>query len=44
MRRGLMLDLMYNVPGNKKVRELTITDTMVRNRDITLPMLLDKAG
>jgi ATP-dependent Clp protease ATP-binding subunit ClpX len=40
----LMLDLMYNVPGNKKVRELTITDTMVRNRDITLPMLLDKAG
>jgi ATP-dependent Clp protease ATP-binding subunit ClpX len=40
----LMLDLMYNVPGNKKVRELTITDTMVRNRDITLPMLLEKAG
>ncbi len=40
----LMLDLMYNVPGNKKVRELTITDAMVRNRDITLPMLLEKAG
>jgi ATP-dependent Clp protease ATP-binding subunit ClpX len=35
---------MYNVPGNKKVRELTITDAMVRNRDITLPMLLEKAG
>jgi ATP-dependent Clp protease ATP-binding subunit ClpX len=40
----LMLDLMYHVPGNKKVRELTITDTMVRNRDITLPMVLEKAG
>jgi ATP-dependent Clp protease ATP-binding subunit ClpX len=40
----LMLDLMYHVPGNKKVRELVITDTMVKNRDITLPMVLEKAG
>jgi ATP-dependent Clp protease ATP-binding subunit ClpX len=40
----LMLDLMYHVPGNKKVRELVITDTMVRNREITLPMVLEKAG
>ncbi len=41
----LMLDLMYNVPGsNKKIKELTITDTMVKNRDINLPVLLEKAG
>jgi ATP-dependent Clp protease ATP-binding subunit ClpX len=40
----LMLDLMYHVPGNKKMRELVITDTMVRNRDITLPTVLEKAS
>jgi ATP-dependent Clp protease ATP-binding subunit ClpX len=40
----LMLDLMYHVPGNKKVKEIVITDQMVKNRDLTLPMLLEKAG
>jgi ATP-dependent Clp protease ATP-binding subunit ClpX len=40
----LMLDLMYHVPGNKKVKELTITEDMVRNREITLPVMLEKAG
>jgi ATP-dependent Clp protease ATP-binding subunit ClpX len=40
----LMLDLMYHVPGNKKVKELIITDEMVKNRDITLPVILEKAG
>jgi ATP-dependent Clp protease ATP-binding subunit ClpX len=40
----LMLDLMYHVPGNKKVKEIAITDTMVKNRDLTVPMLLEKAG
>jgi ATP-dependent Clp protease ATP-binding subunit ClpX len=40
----LMLDLMYHVPGNKKVKEITITEQMVRNRDLTLPLLLEKAG
>jgi ATP-dependent Clp protease ATP-binding subunit ClpX len=40
----LMLDLMYHVPGNKKVKELLITETMVKNRDITLPLVLEKAG
>jgi ATP-dependent Clp protease ATP-binding subunit ClpX len=39
----LMLDLMYHVPGNKKFKELTITEEMVRQRDLTLP-LLEKAG
>jgi len=40
----LMLDLMYHVPGNKKVKEITITEAMVKNRDLTLPVLLEKAG
>ena len=40
----LMLDLMYHVPGNKKVKEITITEAMVKNRDLTLPILLEKAG
>jgi ATP-dependent Clp protease ATP-binding subunit ClpX len=40
----LMLDLMYHIPGNKKVKELVITESMVRNRDITLPVMLEKAG
>jgi ATP-dependent Clp protease ATP-binding subunit ClpX len=40
----LMLDLMYHVPGNKKVKELTITEEMVKSRDITLPVILEKAG
>jgi ATP-dependent Clp protease ATP-binding subunit ClpX len=39
----LMLDLMYHVPGNKKFKDLTITEEMVRQRDLTLP-LLEKAG
>jgi ATP-dependent Clp protease ATP-binding subunit ClpX len=40
----LMLDLMYHVPGNKKVKELVITDEMVRTREIMLPVVLEKAG
>ncbi|MGA7156805.1 MAG: ATP-dependent Clp protease ATP-binding subunit ClpX [Acidobacteriaceae bacterium] len=40
----LMLDLMYHVPGNKKVKELTITDEMVRSREIMVPVVLEKAG
>jgi ATP-dependent Clp protease ATP-binding subunit ClpX len=40
----LMLDLMYHVPGNKKVKEITITEDMVKSRDITLPVMLEKAG
>jgi ATP-dependent Clp protease ATP-binding subunit ClpX len=40
----LMLDLMYYVPGNKKVKELTITAEMVKKHSLTLPMLLEKAG
>jgi len=40
----LMLDLMYHIPGNKKVKEIAITEAMVKNRDLTVPMLLEKAG
>jgi ATP-dependent Clp protease ATP-binding subunit ClpX len=40
----LMLDLMYHIPGNKKVKELIITEEMVKSRDITIPVLLEKAG
>ena len=40
----LMLDVMYHIPGNKKVKELHITEAMVKNRDITIPMPLEKAS
>ncbi len=40
----LMLDLMFYVPGNKKVKELSITAEMVQKRALTLPVLLEKAG
>ena len=39
----LMLDLMYQLPSNKKVKELEIQADMVRNRNASA-MLLDKAG
>ena len=40
----LMLDLMYYVPGNKKVKELSITAEMVQKHSLTLPILLERAG
>jgi ATP-dependent Clp protease ATP-binding subunit ClpX len=40
----LMLDVMYHIPGNKKVKELVITDEMVRTREIMVPVVLEKAG
>jgi ATP-dependent Clp protease ATP-binding subunit ClpX len=40
----LMLDLMYYVPGNKKIADLTITPEMVKKHSLTLPILLEKAG
>jgi ATP-dependent Clp protease ATP-binding subunit ClpX len=38
-----MLDLMYNLPSNKRVREIEITSEMVERRDLSL-CLLEKAG
>jgi ATP-dependent Clp protease ATP-binding subunit ClpX len=40
----LMLDLMYYVPGNKKIADLTITAEMVKKHSLTVPVLLEKAG
>ncbi len=40
----LMLDLMYTVPTNKKIKELEITADMVKRRNVTLPVQLEKAG
>jgi ATP-dependent Clp protease ATP-binding subunit ClpX len=40
----LMLDLMYHVPGNKKVKDLVITEAMVQKRELTIPVILEKAG
>ena len=40
----LMLDLMYHVPGNKKVKEIVITEEMVRSRAVMMPVVLEKAG
>ncbi len=39
----LMLDLMYHLPGNKKIKDMEITAEMVKNRDLSYS-LLDKAG
>jgi ATP-dependent Clp protease ATP-binding subunit ClpX len=39
----LMLDLMYQLPSNKKVKDLEITAEMVKKRDLSMS-LLDKAG
>jgi ATP-dependent Clp protease ATP-binding subunit ClpX len=40
----LMLDMMYYVPGNKKIGELSITAEMVKKHSLMLPLLLEKAG
>jgi ATP-dependent Clp protease ATP-binding subunit ClpX len=40
----LMLDLMYHVPGNKKIKDLVITEAMVQKRELTIPLILEKAG
>ncbi len=39
----LMLDLMYHLPNNKKVKEIEITADMVEKRDLSVS-LLEKAG
>jgi ATP-dependent Clp protease ATP-binding subunit ClpX len=39
----LMLDLMYHLPGNKRIKDFEVTAEMVQKRDISLHML-EKAG
>jgi ATP-dependent Clp protease ATP-binding subunit ClpX len=38
-----MLDLMYRLPSNKRVRDVEITSDMVERRDLSM-CLLEKAG
>ncbi len=41
----LMLDLMYHLPSQRKIREFVVTDEMVRNHEITFSSThLEKAG
>lgn len=41
----LMLDLMYHLPSQRKLREFVITEEMVRNREISFSStLLEKVG
>src|SRR6201992_2988984 len=40
----MMLGVVYHVPGNKKVKELLVTEEMVKARDVTVPVFLEKAG
>jgi ATP-dependent Clp protease ATP-binding subunit ClpX len=39
----LMLDLMYHLPGNKRIRDFEVTAEMVQKRELNVP-LLEKAG
>ncbi len=39
----LMLDLMYNLPGQKRVKDFEVTREMVEKRNVNLP-LMEKAG
>jgi ATP-dependent Clp protease ATP-binding subunit ClpX len=40
----LMLDLMYHLPSQKKVKEFEVTKEMVEKRDISLASTMEKAG
>jgi ATP-dependent Clp protease ATP-binding subunit ClpX len=40
----LMLDVMYHIPGNKRIKEIVVTEQMVHDRDVTLPVALEKAS
>ena len=39
----LMLDLMYNLPGQKRVKDFEVTAEMVLKRNVNLP-IMEKAG
>ena len=39
----LMLDLMYNLPSQKRVKDFEVTHEMVENRNVNLP-IMEKAG
>jgi len=39
----LMLELMYHLPGQKRVKDFEVTREMVEKRDVSIAMM-DKAG
>lgn len=39
----LMLDLMYHLPGQKRLKEFEVSKDMVEKRDVSIPMM-EKAG
>jgi ATP-dependent Clp protease ATP-binding subunit ClpX len=39
----LMLDLMYHLPSQKRVKDFEVTEEMVKNRNVNLP-IMEKAG
>jgi ATP-dependent Clp protease ATP-binding subunit ClpX len=40
----LMLDLMYHLPSQKRVKEFEVTKEMVERRDISLPAMEKQAS
>src|SRR5712672_2080000 len=38
----LMLDLMYHLPSQKKIKEFEVTQPMVEKREVTIPMVVEK--
>jgi ATP-dependent Clp protease ATP-binding subunit ClpX len=40
----LMLDLMYHLPSQKKIKEFEVTQPMVEKREVTIPMVVEKAA
>ncbi len=39
----LMLDLMYNLPSQRRVKEFEVTADMVQKRNVSMP-IMEKAG
>ncbi len=40
----LMLDLMYHLPGQKKIKEFEVTREMVEQRDVSMPRVEKQAS
>jgi ATP-dependent Clp protease ATP-binding subunit ClpX len=40
----LMLDIMYQLPSQKKLKDFEVTAEMVQKRDVSIPTVMEKAG
>ena len=40
----LMLDLMYHLPSQKRIKDFEVTSEMVEKRDLSIPATMEKAG